>query len=140
MKKKADDENRSDEIDRKNQNAEIEALKKKLTKLQKDDNERNAKFKKEDDINEEKARNQKIQDDEDDSYWIKRLASLKTQQDELEDLKEEERERYLVLKEIELEQSDLFYRYNIERQVQVEEYNRRLKALLGKKEGQLLES
>jgi hypothetical protein len=75
---------------------------------------------------------QKIKDDEDESYWIKRLASLKIKQDELEDLKEEEKERYLVLKEIELEQSELFNRYNIEKQVQAEEYQRRLKVLLEK--------
>lgn len=65
---------------------------------------------------------QKIKDDEDDSYWIKRLAELKKTQDQLEVTQEEEKDRYLILKEIELEQSELFERYKNEKKVQSEEY------------------
>lgn len=103
MKKKEEDENRQDEIDRNNQNAEIEALRKKLAKLQKDDTERNNKWQREDEIYDEKVKKQKIKDEEDESYWIKRLAELKRKQDELETTLEEEKDRYLILKEIELE-------------------------------------
>lgn len=49
MKKKDEDENRQDEIDRRDQTAEIEALRRKLAKLQKDDDQRNSIWKKEDD-------------------------------------------------------------------------------------------
>ena len=63
------------------------------------------------------------------------MAELKKTQDELEVTQEEEKDRYLILKEIELEQSELFERYKNEKKVQSEEYQRRLDILLGKKEG-----
>lgn len=77
MKKKENDENRQDELDRNRQNAEIEALRKKLAKLQKDDAQRNDLWQKEDAAYEVKVEKQKVKDDEDESYWIKRLADLK---------------------------------------------------------------
>ena len=56
MRKKEQDENRQDEIDRNNQNAEIEALRKKLAKLQKDDSIRNNNWQKEDLLYDEKQK------------------------------------------------------------------------------------
>lgn len=77
MKQKENDENRQDELDRNRQNAEIEALRKKLAKLQKDNAQRNDLWQKEDAAYEVKVEKQKVKDDEDESYWIKRLADLK---------------------------------------------------------------
>jgi hypothetical protein len=64
---------------------------------------RAANWKKEDDVNEAKAKKLKEKDEEDENYWIKRLAELKQKQDDLELECEELRERILVLKEVDME-------------------------------------
>lgn len=103
MKAKEDEENRQAVIDGKNLDEEIKAARAKLEKLQKEQKERARQIREEDEKN-QKIRDKKRQQDEDDEKeWMIKLAKLADKDDDLSRLLIEEREKYQILKEIEIE-------------------------------------
>ena len=63
-----------------------------------------------------------------------RLAKLAERDADLTQELLEEREKYQILKEIEMEKKELYERFKVERTMQAEEYQKRLKELLMTKE------
>jgi hypothetical protein len=55
-----------------------------------------------------------------------KLQKLAEKNDENMRILIEEREKYQILKEIEIEQKELYERYKVERTMQAEEYQKRL--------------
>jgi hypothetical protein len=59
---------------------------------------------------------------------------LRAQLEYEERFHDDEKEKYFILKEIEIEQLELYERYHVEKTMQAEEYQKRLKHLLIKSE------
>ena len=58
-----------------------------------------------------------------------KLAKLAEKDEDLRRILLEEREKYQILKEIDIEQKELYERYHVERTLQAEEYQKRVREL-----------
>lgn len=94
----------------------------KLEKLQKESKDRISLNREEDEKN-QKIRDARLKkDDDEEKEWMIKLAKLAEKDEDLSQILLQERERNQVLKEIEIEQKELYERYKVERTMQAEEY------------------
>lgn len=114
--------------------AEIKAEEERLARLKKEFMERQRKIKQQKEEAEERKRKRREEEEEAERKRAINLESLRNQLNYEESILEEEKEKYFILKEIEIEQLELYERFHVEQNMLAEEYQKKNKELLIKNE------